>query len=89
MSILIAVMVAIAIWHFTIWLPDFWWGGIIGAFFMAILGGVICSFLVNGLAVSGTDDVNILNLLEAVPGTLLALGASWIIGKNQLRNKEI
>ena len=38
MGLLVWVMVAIALWHFTIFLPDRWWSGIVGAFAGAVLG---------------------------------------------------
>ena len=32
MSMLVWITMAIAIWHFTVFLPDRWWAGIVGAF---------------------------------------------------------
>jgi hypothetical protein len=32
------VMMGLALWHFTIWLPDRYWGGIVGAFIGAVVG---------------------------------------------------
>jgi len=34
------VMMGLAIWHFTIWLPDRFWGGIVGALVGAIVGAL-------------------------------------------------
>ena len=34
-------MMGLAIWHFTIWLPDRFWGGIVGAFVGALIGAVL------------------------------------------------
>ncbi len=34
------VMMGIAIWHFTVFLPDRFWAGIVGAFVGATLGAV-------------------------------------------------
>ena len=36
MGMLAWVMMGIAIWHFTIFLPDRFWGGIVGAFLGAL-----------------------------------------------------
>ena len=38
MGMLVWVMMGIAIWHFTIFLPDRFWGGIVGAFVGALAG---------------------------------------------------
>ena len=35
MSLLVWVMMGIAVWHFTVFLPDRFWGGIVGAFLAA------------------------------------------------------
>ena len=36
MGMLVWVMMGLAIWHFTVFLPDRYWGGIVGAFFGAV-----------------------------------------------------
>ena len=38
MGMLAWVMMGLALWHFTIWLPDRYWGGIVGAFVGALVG---------------------------------------------------
>ena len=38
MGMLAWVMMGLAIWHFTIWLPDRFWGGIVGALIGALIG---------------------------------------------------
>ena len=35
MSMLVWVMMGIAVWHFTVFVPDRFWGGIVGAFLAA------------------------------------------------------
>ena len=54
------VMMGLAIWHFTIWLPDRFWGGIVGALIGSLIGAVVISTLiysikVSGLAIPGKD----------------------------------
>jgi uncharacterized membrane protein YeaQ/YmgE (transglycosylase-associated protein family) len=83
MGILGWVMMGLAIWHFTIFLPDRFWGGIVGAFLAAIVGAVLCGFIVNGLSIPGRHDTHLLQALEAVPGTLIAIAACWWYGKRQ------
>jgi hypothetical protein len=38
MGLLGWVIMGLAIWHFTIFLPDRFWGGIVGAFVGALIG---------------------------------------------------
>ena len=80
MGALAWVMMGIAIWHFTVFLPDRFWAGIVGAFIFSILGAVVFGLAIHGFDVPGGDDLSILTAIEAVPGTLLGLGACWLIG---------
>ena len=80
MAILVWSMMGLAIWHFTIFLPDNFWAGIIGAFLGAVIGAVLFGFLVHGFDVPSRDDVNLLTALEAVPGACLGIAAVYAIG---------
>jgi hypothetical protein len=81
MSVFVWVMMGIAIWHFCVFVPDRFWGGIVGAFLVAALGAALFGFLVNGLEVPGRKDTDIAQALIAVPGAVLALAASWFYGR--------
>ena len=83
MGALVWVMVGLAIWHFTIFLPDRFWGGIVGAFLGACVGAVLFGLLVNGVAVPGRDDTDILTALEAIPGALLGIAAVYLEGSRR------
>ena len=39
MSLIVWVMMGIAVWHFTVFVPDRFWGGIVGAFLAAFVVG--------------------------------------------------
>ena len=80
MSMLVWVMMAIAIWHFTVWFPDRYWGGIVGAFLAAIAGAVIVGLIANGVSVPGRHDTHIAQALIAIPGALLGLAVSYLYG---------
>ena len=85
MSAVVWVMVGIAIWHFTIFLPDRFWAGIIGAFIACVIGPVLFGLAIHGFSVPGQDDTNLVAVLEAVPGTILGLAVVWFIGVRQER----
>ena len=74
------VMTGLALWHFTIFLPDRFWGGIVGAFLGALIGAIVFGLIVNGASVPGQDDTHLLTALEAIPGTLIGLGAVYFEG---------
>jgi hypothetical protein len=80
MAALAWVMMAIALWHFTVFLPDRFWGGIVGAFVAAILGAVIFGFVINGFTVPGTDETHLVQAIEAIPGTAIGLAICYFIG---------
>ena len=56
MAMLVWAMMGIALWHFTIFLPDRFWGGIVGAFLGALFGAILIGLAVNGFNVPGQDD---------------------------------
>jgi uncharacterized membrane protein YeaQ/YmgE (transglycosylase-associated protein family) len=80
MAMVVWVMMGIAIWHFAVFVPDRFWGGIVGAFLVAIVGAAVFGFLVAGLSIPGRDDTDVLQAVIAVPGAALALAASWFYG---------
>jgi hypothetical protein len=83
MSMLVWVMMGIAIWHFMVFVPDRFWGGIVGAFVVSALGAALFGFIVAGLTVPGRNDTDLEQALIAIPGALIALGASWLYGSRQ------
>jgi hypothetical protein len=80
MAALAWVMMAIAIWHFTVFLPDRFWAGIVGAFLFSILGALVFGFAIHGLGFPSRADTNLVTTLEAVPGTVLGLAVCWWLG---------
>lgn len=80
MAMVVWVMMGIAIWHFAVFAPDRFYGGIVGAFLAAIAGAAIFGFLVSGLTVPGRNDTELVQALIAVPGAIAALAASWLYG---------
>lgn len=80
MALLVWVMVGLALWHFTIFVPDHFWGGIVGAFLGALFGSVLFGLIVHGFSMPGRDDVDLLTAAECIPGTLLGLAAVYAFG---------
>jgi hypothetical protein len=80
MAMLAWVMMGIAIWHFAIFVPDRFWGGIVGAFVGAIAGAALFGLLINGMTIPGQEDTHILQALEAIPGTLIGIAIVYFEG---------
>jgi hypothetical protein len=83
MAMLVWAMMGIAIWHFTVFVPDRFWGGIVGAFLGALVGAVIIGLAVNGFSVPGQDDTDLLTAVEAVPGAVAGIAAVYFYGASQ------
>jgi hypothetical protein len=79
------IMMGIALWHFTVFLPDRFWAGIVGAFLWSVLGAVASGVLLSGLQLPSQDDTNVLTILEAVPGTIVGLAIAWWLGVRKER----
>jgi hypothetical protein len=80
MSAVVWAMMGIAVWHFTVFLPDRFYGGIVGAFLAALAGAVVFGFLVNGVTVPGQNDTDIIQALIAIPGSVIGLALSYWYG---------
>jgi hypothetical protein len=80
MALLVWVMMGIAVWHFTVFLPDRFWGGIVGAFLAASIAASIFGFAVNGGTVPGRHDTELIQAILAVPGAAIGLALSYLWG---------
>jgi hypothetical protein len=80
MSMLVWAMMGIALWHFTVFVPDRFWGGIVGAFLGALLGAIVLGLAVHGFTVPGQDDTDLLAALEAIPGALIGIAVVYFVG---------
>lgn len=83
MAILVWVLIALAIWHFTVFVPDRFAGGIVGAFAAAIVGGVLGGWLLSGLSLPSREATDVGTVLLGIPGTLVALVALWLFGSRR------
>ena len=72
MGMLVWVMMGIAVWHFTVFVPDRFFGGIVGAFMAAIVSAALFGYLVNG-ARAGANDTELIQAFIAIPGALIGL----------------
>ena len=68
MGALVWVMMGLAIWHFTIFIPDRFWAGIVGAFLGALFGAVLFGLAVNGFTVPGQNDTDLITAARGDPG---------------------
>jgi hypothetical protein len=80
MALLVYFMMGIALWHFTVFLPDHFWQGIVGAFVGSTLGAVIFGGIVELASGKGVGETDIGTALIAIPGVVIGLSIVWFIG---------
>jgi uncharacterized membrane protein YeaQ/YmgE (transglycosylase-associated protein family) len=85
MAVLVWSMVGIAFWHFAVLVPDRFPGGIIGAFLAAWSGALVTGFLLPAPGIPADDPPGVGEALWAIPGSLVALVASWLYGARRER----
>ncbi len=84
------VMMGLALWHFTIFLPDRFWGGIVGAFVGSLVGSIAVGLIIYGIKVSalkvpGKQATDIAVVLYAVPGALVGMAVVYVLGMRRER----
>jgi uncharacterized membrane protein len=80
MAALVWFTMGIAIWHFTVFVPDRFRGGIVGAFLGAVAGAMAVGAAAQIAAGKSIGETDLATALIAVPGTLLGLGAVYLWG---------
>jgi predicted MFS family arabinose efflux permease len=86
MSLVVWFTTGIALWHFTVFLPDRFWQGIVGAFLGAVSGAMATGAVAQIAAGRTIGDTDIGTALAAVPGVALGLAVVFAIG---LRSERI
>jgi hypothetical protein len=80
MAILVWFMTGIALWHFTVFLPDRFWQGIVGAFLGAVAGAMVSGGAVQIASGKSVGDTDFATLLYALPGVAIGLAVVYAIG---------
>ena len=80
MALLVWFMMGIALWHFTIFLPERFWQGIIGALLGSTIGAVIFGAIVQAASGKSLGDTDLSTALLAIPGVAIGLAVVWVIG---------
>jgi uncharacterized membrane protein YeaQ/YmgE (transglycosylase-associated protein family) len=84
-SILVWAMIGIACWHVAVLVPDRFWGGIVGAFLVALVGSLVSGFVLPEPGVPRDNPPGVAAALWALPGAVIALVASyWYGGRRDL-----
>jgi uncharacterized membrane protein YjjB (DUF3815 family) len=85
MGMLAWVIMGLAVWHVTIWLPDHFWGGIVGAFIGSIIGSIVIGLAIHGFSIPGTRDTHLITAIEGIPGSLIGMAVVYAEGLRRER----
>jgi hypothetical protein len=80
MAALVWATLGIALWHFTVFVPDRFRGGIVGAFLGALLGSVVSGAIYQLAVGDSLGQTDIVTALAAIPGCVLGLGIVYALG---------
>jgi hypothetical protein len=83
MALVVWFTMGLALWHFTIFLPDRFWQGIIGALLGSTIGAVLFGAIVQIGAGKGLGETDVATALLAIPGVVIGLAVVWAIGARQ------
>jgi ABC-type Fe3+ transport system permease subunit len=79
-ALVVFFIMGIALWHFTVFVPDRFWQGIVGAFLGAVLGSIVFGIIVQEASGKSLGDTDLSTALVAIPGTLIGLAVVYAIG---------
>lgn len=80
MALIVWFTMGLALWHFTVFLPDRFWQGIIGALIGSVFGAVIFGGIVELISGRGLGNTDLATALTAVPGAAIGLAIVYAIG---------
>ncbi len=80
MAALVWFTTGIALWHFTVFLPDRFWQGIVGAFLGAVTGAMASGAAAQIAAGRGIGDTDVATVFYALPGIAIGLAVVYAIG---------
>jgi hypothetical protein len=80
MAVLVWFTTGVALWHFTVFIPDRFWGGIVGAFIGASIGSIVSGAIFQIATGESVGQTDIATLIAALPGALLGLAVIYALG---------
>jgi hypothetical protein len=85
MALVVWFTVGLALWHFTVFVPDRFWAGIVGALLGAVAGAMVSGGIVQIVSGRTIGDTDLGTALVAIPGTLVGLAAIYALGMRRER----
>jgi hypothetical protein len=80
MAPLVWFTMGVALWHFTVFVPDRFRGGIVGAFLGAAAGAMVSGAIAQIALGKTIGDTDLATAIYAIPGTLIGLAVVYAMG---------
>jgi len=80
MAFLVWFTMGLALWHFTVFLPDRFWQGIVGAFIGATAGALASGGLAQVALGKGVGETDLATALWAIPGVAVGIAIVYLAG---------
>jgi hypothetical protein len=88
MAFLVWFTAGVALWHFTVFVPDRFWAGIVGAFLGSSVGAIVSGAIYQLASGQGIGETELTTALVAIPGALIGLAIVYTIGDRAERERE-
>ena len=85
MAALVWFTMGVALWHFTVFMPDRFRGGIVGAFLGAAVGAMASGAIAQIALGRSIGDTDLATVLFAIPGTIVGLAVVYAMGVREER----
>ena len=79
-SIFVWSLMGIGLWHFTVFVPDRFWGGIAGAFICALAGAIVSGYLLPSPGIPSHNPPGLAQALWPIPGSVLGMALAYWYG---------
>ena len=80
MAPLVWFTMGVALWHFTVFVPDRFRGGIVGAFLGAAAGAMVSGAIAQIALGKTIGDTDLATAFYAIPGTIIGLAIVYAWG---------
>jgi hypothetical protein len=80
MAALVWFTMGVALWHFTVFVPDRFRGGIVGAFLGAATGAMVSGAIAQIALGKTIGDTDLATAFYAIPGTVVGLAIIYAWG---------
>ena len=80
MAALVWFTAGVAIWHFTVFIPDRFWAGIVGALLGSAAGAMVTGAIAQIATGDGIGETGVETVLFALPGSLIGMAIVYVIG---------